>query len=418
MIKTYRYRLYPTKKQTEKLEWTLETCRILYNSCLVDRNRYYEKTKKTLSRIDQQKTLVRDKKNIEYLKSIHSQVLQDVLFRVEKAYKAFFSRLKEKKGKAGFPRFKNPGRYKSITYSQSGFEIIDGKLHLSKIGHIKIKQHREITGKIKTCIIKKEIDRWYACFSVEYTPNVKALPNKQVGIDVGIKSFATLSNGEKINNPQYLRKSEKLLVKRQRQLSSKTKGSNNRKKARIAFAKIHKKISNQRMDFHHKVSRNIVDNYGYIKVEDLNIQNMVKNHKLAKSISDAGWGQFVSFLTYKAEEAGCYMEKVNPRNTSKECSICGYIYKDMTLSVRKWTCPVCHTVHDRDVNAAVVTENRETIGKELAEFKPSRVQETALAFEALTLGEISSVDDIVSSNADALKSTLSTNQEAYQFIDR
>jgi transposase len=138
-------------------------------------------------------------------------------------------------------------------------------------------------------------------------------------------------------------------------------------------------------------------------VEDLQIQNMVKNHKLAKSISDAGWGQFVSFLTYKAEEAGCYLEKVNPRNTSKECSICEYIYKDMTLSVRKWTCPVCHTVHDRDVNAAVVTENRKTIGKELAE---------------LTLGEISSVDDIVSSNADALKSTLSTNQEAYQFIDR
>ena len=157
------------------------------------------------------------------------------------------------------------------------------------------------------------------------------------------------------------------------------------------------------MDFHHKVSRNIVDNYGYIMVEDLQIQNMVKNHKLAKSISDAGWGQFVSFLTYKAEEAGCYVEKVNPRNTSKECSVCGYVYKDMTLSVRKWTCPVCHTVHDRDVNAAVVTENRKTIGKELAE---------------LTLGEISSVDDIASSNADALKSTLSTNQEAYQFIDR
>ena len=141
MIKTYKYRLYLTKKQTEKLEWTLETCRILYNSCLVDRNRYYEKTKKTLSRTNQQKTLVRDKKNIEYLKSIHSQVLQDVLFRVEKTYKNFFRRLKEKKGKAGFPRFKNPGRYDSITYPQSGFEIIDGKLCLSKIGYIKIKQH-------------------------------------------------------------------------------------------------------------------------------------------------------------------------------------------------------------------------------------------------------------------------------------
>ena len=403
MLKTYKYRLYPTRKQTEKLEWTLETCRILYNSCLVDRNRHYEETKKSLSRIDQQKILVQDKKNIEYLKSIHSQVLQDVLFRVEKAYKNFFRRLKDKSGKAGYPRFKNQGRYDSITYTQSGFEIIDGKLKLSKIGHIKLKQHRQIDGIIKTCNIKKEIDRWYVCFSVEYTPKVKPLPSRQVGIDVGIKSFAVLSDGKVINNPKYLIYSEERLIKKQRRLSNKTKGSNNRKKAKVSVARLHKKVSNQRKDFQHKLSRQIVDNYGYIKVEDLQIKNMVKNHKLAKSISDAGWGQFVSFLTYKAEEAGCYVEKVNPRNTSKECSVCGYVYKDMTLSVRKWTCPVCHTVHDRDVNAAVVTENRKTIGKELAE---------------LTLGEISSVDDIASSNADALKSTLSTNQEAYQFIDR
>ena len=399
MLKTYKYRLYPTRKQTEKLEWTLETCRILYNSCLVDRNRRYEETGKGLSRIEQQKILVQDKKNIEYLKSIHSQVLQDVLFRVEKAYKAFFRRLKDKSGKAGYPRFKNQGRYDSITYTQSGFEIIDDKLKLSKIGYIKIKLHRKIDGRLKTCNIKKEIDRWYVCFSVEYTPNIKPIPNKQIGIDVGLKSFAVLSDGKVIDNPKYLIKSEKFLIKRQRKLSNKKKGSNNRKKAIMTLSRLHKHISNQRKDFHHKVSKQVVDNYGYIKVEDLQIKNMVKNHKLAKSISDAGWGQFVSFLTYKAEEAGCYVEKVNPRNTSKECSVCGYIYKDMTLSIRKWTCPVCMTLHDRDENAAVVIEHR-TIGKELAEF---------------TLGEISSADDIVSSNAYALKSTLSANQEAPPF---
>ena len=396
MLKTYKYRLYPTRKQTEKLDWTVETCRILYNSSLVDRNRHYEQTGKGLSRIDQQKTLVRDKKNIEYLMNIHSQVLQDVLFRVEKAYKAFFRRLKEKKGKAGFPRFKNYGRYDSITYTQSGFGITDGKLALSKIGHIKLKQHRSVFGIIKTCNIKKEIDKWYVCFSVEYELIKKPLSYKQIGIDVGIKSFAVFSNGETLENPKYLVESEEKLIKKQKRLSSKKKGSNNRKKARITVAKLHKKVSNQRKDFQHKQSRQIVDNYGHIKVEDLQIRNMVKNHNLSKSIHDAGWGQFVSFLTYKAEEAGCYIEKVNPRNTSKMCSVCGYIHSDMDLSVRKWTCPVCHTKHDIDINASVNILNK-TIGKELAEF---------------TLGETSSMDDPVDSNIYALKSILSQNQEA------
>ena len=396
MLKTYKYRLYPTRKQTKELEWTLETCRILYNSCLVDKNRHYEQTGKGLSRIDQQKILVSDKKNITYLTGIHSQVLQDVLFRVDKAYKAFFRRLKDKNGKAGYPRFKAEGRYDSVTYTQSGFSTSDGKLKLSKIGHIKLKLHRNINGIIKTCNIKKEIDKWYVCFSVEYKPEPKPIPNKQIGIDVGIKSFAVLSNGQQIDNPKYLVKSEEKLKKIQKRSSKKKKGSNNRKKAVISVARMHKKVSNQRKDFHHKESRKIVDNYGVVAIEDLQIKNMVKNHNLAKSINDAGWGQFLSFITYKAEEAGCYVEKINPRNTSKKCSVCGYIHKEMTLSVRRWTCPICNTVHDRDINASINILNK-TIGKELAEF---------------TLGEISSMDDIVGSNAYALKSILSTNQES------
>ncbi len=203
MLKTYKYRLYPTKKQKEKLDWTLNTCRILYNSCLVDRNRHYEETGKGLSRMTQQKILVGDKKNIEYLTNIHSQVLQDVLMRVEKTYKAFFRRVKAKKGKAGYPRFKNYGRYDSITYTQSGFGIDDtGKLSLSKIGHIKLKLHRNISGIIKTCAIKKEIDKWYVCFSVEYKPIARPIPDKKIGIDMGIKSFASLSGGKVIDNTQ------------------------------------------------------------------------------------------------------------------------------------------------------------------------------------------------------------------------
>ena len=406
MLKTYKYRLYPTRKQTEKLNETLETCRILYNSCLVDRNRHYEETGACLSRIDQQKFLVRDKKNLPFLKEVHSQVLQDVLFRVEKAYKAFFRRLKDKNGKAGYPRFKNYGRYDSITYTQSGFGIADGKLALSKVGHIKLKQHRNINGIIKTCNIKKEIDKYYVCFSVEYTPIKKPVPAQQIGIDAGIKSFAVLSNGNVIDNPKYLVKSEEKLIRKQKRLSFKKKGSNNRKKARIVVARAHRKISNQRKDFHHKESRKIVAHYGYIAVEDLQIRNMVKNHKLAKSIHDAGWGQFVSFLTYKAEEAGCYIEKVEPRNTSKMCSVCGYVYKALDLSVRSWLCPVCNTVHDRDINAAVNILNK-TIGKELAELERSGNQRSSF-----TLRETSSMDDPVDSNIYALKSILSQNQEA------
>ena len=398
MLKTYKYRLYPTKKQKENLGWTLDICHTLYNSCLVDRNRHYEETGKGVSYIDQAKILVQDKKRIECLTNIHSQVLQDVLMRVEKAYKAFFRRIKEKKGKAGYPRFKPQNRYDSITYTQSGFGIDDiGKLTLSKIGHIKIKQHRQINGIIKTCAIKKDIDKWYVCFSVEYTPVRKPIPNKKIGIDVGINPLIAFSDGKPpIDNPKYLIKSEKRLIKKQKRLSSKVKGSNNRKKAITVVATLHKKVSNQRRDFQHKISREIVDNYGIIGIEDLRIRNMVKNHRFAKSISDAGWGQFFSFLTYKAEEAGCYVGRVNPRNTSKECCVCHYIYYDMTLADRTWTCPVCHIEHDRNTCASKNIGNR-LIRPEWPEY---------------TLGETGSMDDPSYSNIAALKSIPSMNQEA------
>ena len=352
MRKTYKYRLYPTKKQIQKLEWTLDKCRILYNSCLLDRRNNYEQTGKGLTRIRQQEILKSDKKKIEFLNDIHSQVLQDVLFRVERAFQGFFRRLKEKNGKAGYPRFKSENRYDSITYPQQpGFQLTEQGLKLSKIGTIKLKKHREIKGDIETCTIKKEIDRWYACFSVEYKPVKKLIPDKAIGIDMGIKSFATLSNGEIIDNPKYLRKSEERLITKQRQLSQKKKGSYNRKKARIKVAKLHCKVRNQRNDFHHKVSRKIVDTYGFIVVENLHIKGMVRNHHLAKSISDAGWRQFLNYLTYKAEEAGCLVEKVSPHYTSINCSVCGEPVPK-TLAQRIHRCPFCKTVMDRDHNAA------------------------------------------------------------------
>lgn len=356
MIKTYKYRLYPTKKQIRKLEWTLDNCRVLYNSCLLDRKNRYEQTGKGLSRIDQQKILCSDKKRIEYLNDIHSQVLQNVLFRVERALQNFFRRVKAGE-KAGYPRFKSENRYNSITYPQTGFEIIEQDLKLSKIGTIKIKLHRQLIGNTKTCSIKREINKWYACFSVEHEPVKKPIPDKSIGIDVGIKSFAVLSGGEVIDNPKYLRKFEKKLKSKQRQLSKKKKGSANRKKTRKVVAKLHCKVKNQRSDFHHKISRKIVDACGFIVIEDLNIKGMVRNHHLAKSISDAGWGQFLNYLTYKAVEAGCWVEKVAPHHTSINCSVCGERVPK-TLADRIHACPFCGVVLDRDHNAAINILNR------------------------------------------------------------
>jgi len=352
MRKTYKFRLLPTKKQVQKLEWTLDMCRILYNSCLLDRKNHYEQTGKGLSRIKQQEIFKSDKQTIESLKEIHSQALQDVLFRVDRAFQGFFRRLREKDGKAGYPRFKGEGRYDSITYPQQpGFQITPQGLKLSKIGTIKIKLHRNIDGTVKTCTIKREYNRWYACFSVEYEPVEKPIPNRAIGIDMGIKSFAVTSNGEVIDNPKYFLKSEKKLISKQRQLSRKKKGSANRKKARQSVAKLHTKVRNQRSDFHHKVSRKLVDAYGFIAIEDLNIKGMVKNHRLAKHISDAGWGQFLNYLIYKAEEAGCKIEKVPPQYTSIKCSVCGQpVHK--TLADRIHRCPFCNVVIDRDHNAA------------------------------------------------------------------
>jgi len=362
MIKTYKFRLLPTKKQVQKLDWTLDMCRILYNSCLVDRKNQYEQTGKGLTRVKQQEILKADKEIVEPLNDIHSQVLQNVLFRVERAFQNFFRRVKEGNSKVGYPRFKGEGRYDSFTYPQEpGFQLTEQGLKLSKIGTVKLKKHREIVGETKICTIKKEINKWYACFSVEYDPVKKPIPEKAVGIDVGIKSFAVLSDGEVIDNPKCLRKSEGKLASKQRQLSKKKKGSSNRKKARLKVAKCHRKIRDQRSDFHHKVSRKIVNTYGFIAVEDLNIKGMVRNHHLAKSISDAGWGQFLSCLTYKAEEAGCVVEKVAPHYTSINCSVCGNPVPK-TLAQRIHNCPFCHVVLNRDHNAAINILNKSTAG--------------------------------------------------------
>jgi len=288
---------------------------------------------------------------------IYSQVAQDTLRRLDKAFQNFFRRVKNGDKKVGYPRFQGKNRYDSFTYPQSGFNVKDGKLHLSKIGVIRLFQHREIEGKIKTCTIKQDGNQWYVCFSVELPDAEKKECNTSVGIDVGITTLATLSDGTEIENPKTLDKYDSKLRKEHRELSRKKKGSSNRNKQKIVLAGVYRKVRNARNDYLHKASRFLADTYDQIVFEDLQIKNMVKNHHLAKSIHDASWSTLITFTTYKAEEAGGNVELVNPRNTSKQCSVCGNI-QAMPLSQRTYSCPICGNVKGRDHNAAINIENR------------------------------------------------------------
>ena len=276
------------------------------------------------------------------------------MHRVELAFKAFFRRVKSGET-PGYPRFKGRGRYDSITYPQSGFGVDSGKLHLSKIGDIKIKLHRPIEGKIKTCTIRRmPTGKWFACFSVDMGEVV--LPSWKggsiVGIDVGLESFATLSNGEKIANPRFFREEESELARVQRKLSKAPKGTPERKKALKVVQRIHERIANRRTDFANKVSCQLVDRYGVIVFEDLNIKGMMQNHRLSKSIGDVAWNILVKATESKAAYAGSKVVLVDPKYTSQMCSRCGLIVKK-GLSERVHRCPECGLTMDRDLNAAI-----------------------------------------------------------------
>ncbi len=356
--KTYKYRLYPTKKQEEILEKHLSLCRWLYNHFLEEKRTLYEKNKTRISCFDQIKEIPKLKKEKPELRKVYSQTLQDIARRLDKAFQNFFRRVEEnkngKKQKPGYPRFKGYWRYDSFVYPQTGFELKANKLNLSKIGSLRIKLHREIEGNIKTLTIRRtSTNKWYACFSVE---DNKALPNKKdikqtVGIDMGLDSFLTTNTGEKIDNPRYLRKSEEKLSQIQRWHSRKKLKSSNRSKSRLKVARIHERITNQRLDFLHKLSNKLIKNFQLIAFEKLNIKGMIRNKYLSKSIADAAWAGFLQMLTYKAEEAGVWAVEVDPKNTSQLCSSCKTTVKK-TLATRIHKCPKCGLTIQRDVNAA------------------------------------------------------------------
>lgn len=353
MLKMFQYRIFPTKKQQKALESQLEECRWLYNHLLEKRRDAYEQTGKGLTCYEQQATYSILKQEHPSLNSVHSQVLQNVAVRIDLAFKAFFRRCKAGEN-PGYPRFKGKGRYQSMTFPQvpSGCTLTDGKLVVSKVGKIKIVLHRELRGKPKTCTISKSsTGKWYACFSCEVEPERLPENTKRIGIDVGLKTFATLSDGQEVENPRFFRAEEKALAKVQRKHSKPAKGTPERRKHRKAVARVHERIAWRRQNFTHQHSRKMVNQFGIICVEDLEVNRMVHNHCLAKSISDAAWSMFFAQLVSKAEEAGYQLVKVNPAYTSQTCSRCGHRQK-MPLSERIYHCPCCLLSLDRDVNAS------------------------------------------------------------------
>jgi len=350
--RTFRYRLYPSKTQMRVLEEQLETCRGLHNWLLLYAKDYHKDTGKTVSYLTMQNLLPRLKADRPELLKVHSQVLQNIARRIRLGYDNFFARRKVGL-KAGLPRFRKYGRYKSVTYPQSGFRVEGNRLLLSKIVAIRIRQHRELPEKIKTLTVKRmPSGRWYACFSCMVDAQLREKPLEDVGIDVGLHSYAVLSDGARIENPRLYRNEEKRLGLLQRGMSRKERGSRNWVKAKTRVARLHEKIGNRRTDFLHKASREITDAYETVYFEALKIGNMIRNHCLAKSISDAGWGRFIGMIAYKEEETGGRLIQVNPRGTTQMCSRCGEtVPKD--LSQRTHRCPYCGLVLDRDLNAAL-----------------------------------------------------------------
>ncbi len=352
--KTYKFKLKPTVEQERVLDRMLMLCRHVYNAAIEERREAYRMRGISVNYYQQKAELPDIKEAMPEYGEVHSQVLQDVVLRVDRAFQAFFRRMKAGE-KPGYPRFQGRNRYNSLTYSQfgSGATVDNGFLVLSKIGRVALRWSRPVEGEPKTVTISREADGWYAGFSCA---NVRveqlARTGQETGVDLGLESFATLSDGTMIHNPRCYRNAERRFKIAQRKVARRKKGSQRRKKAVKLLAKAHQTVRPQRQDFQHKVALKLVHLYDTIYCEDLQVANMVKNHHLAKSIADAGWSGFLTILTFKAECAGKRVIVVDPAYTSQTCSGCGAVVKK-GLSVRWHACPDCGMSLHRDHNAAL-----------------------------------------------------------------
>lgn len=353
MIRTYVYRLYPSKPQERLMFRTLEICCLFYNSLLEERRDAWQDGRRSVGKYEQMRRVKTLKAGNPYAKRVHSHVLQVAVSDLDKAFQAFFRRVKAGKT-PGYPRFKGRDRFKSFGFKEyrNGFKIDGRRLRLFGIGRVAVRWHRRIEGKIKTLRIKHKAGKWYACFACEVEPDPLPETNRAIGIDVGIHHLLATSDGQIYENPHWYREGQARLRRIQRKVSRRKKGSSRRRKAVLELQRAHEHISSQRIDYIRKAVLALVRDYDTIVIEDLRIKNMVRNHCLSKSILDASWGYFRQHLMDKAAEAGREVVKVNPAYTSKTCSNCGAVFMNLKLSDRTIKCS-CGLYLDRDVNAAI-----------------------------------------------------------------
>ena len=359
--RAYKYRIYPNTAQKEFFAKCFGCVRFFYNKSLSDMNDIYESTGKFKN-----VTPASYKEDYPFLKEVDSLALSNAQLNRNTAFKSFFSH------KAGFPKYKSKRNDQSYTTNNQGsVKISDNNRYISipKCQRIRIKMHRVFEGTIKSITVSRTTDnKYYMSLLIETEIESLEPTKKMIGLDLGIKDLIVDSNGHKYKNHKYLTKSQKKLAREQRKLSKMVRGSNNRNKQRIKVARLHKHIQNQRNDYLHKLSKKIIDENQVIALEDLKIKDMEQNNKLARNINDASWSRLVSMLTYKANWYGRTVIKV-PNNypSSQLCSICGYQNSiTKSLNIRKWTCPECGTVHDRDINAAknILSKGIETLTKD------------------------------------------------------
>ena len=356
MLKAYKYRIYPNKQQEEQIQKTFGCCRFVYNQTLAFRKEKYEKDKESMNKVACNNYINRVlKKEYEWLKEVDKFALTNSVYNMDSAYQKFF------KEHTGYPKFKSKhNHYKSYTtnFTNGNIEVLfeDNKIKLPKLKWVKSKVHREFAGEIKSATISQvSSGKYFVSVLVETEHISMKSTDCAIGFDLGIKDLLITSDGEKKENPKYIKKYEDKLAKGQRKLSHKKKGSNNWDKQRIKVARIHEKIHNTRIDNLHKISHELVSENQVIVSEDLAVSNMVKNHNLAKAISDCGWYELTRQISYKAEWNNRQYIKIGRfTKSSQPCNVCGYINTDTKdLSVREWVCPKCGIIHDRDVNAAI-----------------------------------------------------------------